>query len=282
MLLDISRQIKYLTSFSESEILQAMSLSDIDNVEALSQGLSRISHEIRNIPPSTSGSHKKKTQSKKPATRKERVESIMTKIKDCLREYEANDPAIDDCRMKFKMGVDYRNWIWDDVKIQHQNLAKTDINCNKIKLLTFLERGYLYNYLKNFYREKPWKQCCAELGICRSTVTRYMQFSEIIRQYPRLIICELTFETIVSFFKEIEDIVKDDDELSIELKKPLREIKIHADMTFSGDKLAEAIGTDHDSGAIKVDTSKQFDWAPHYIATDKARDLENTSTSDSN
>jgi len=46
-----------------------------------------------------------------------------------------------------------------------------------------------------------WEQTCQMLGVCCSTEDRKMEFMRIIQAYPRLIVCGLSFESIVSMGK---------------------------------------------------------------------------------
>ena len=110
--------------------------------------------------------------------------------------------------------------------------------CLKVQLLTYLERGSLYRYIKESAYPGNWVNFCKEeLGVAQQTVNKYIQFFELVGTYPRIIICEIPFETIMFCWKEIIDMFKQDNNIALRFSAPLSEIQITANIFFGEDCL---------------------------------------------
>ena len=53
------------------------------------------------------------------------------------------------------------------------------------------------------------------------------------------------------------------------MKQPLREIRIQADLTFTGDKLIKTLEAIQ---PLSVSMNETFDWNPHYICSDELQE----------
>jgi len=73
-----------------------------------------------------------------------------------------------------------------------------------------------------------------EANICSRTANRYIQLYELIAVYPRVVICDIAFETIMYCKDDIIKELASDPELGIRFKVPLRDIKIYVDMDIDG------------------------------------------------
>ena len=108
------------------------------------------------------------------------------------------------------------------------SLVTSEISCRKVQLLTYWERGFMYDQLKYRYRGDWINICRNELNVCSQTANRYISFYELVGVYPRLIICDLPFETIMYCKTDIVDELERDMDLGMRFKAPLREINIQA------------------------------------------------------
>jgi hypothetical protein len=90
-----------------------------------------------------------------------------------------------------------------------------------------VKRGRMYDYLKfsksGFHN---WGKLCEDLGVCRATAERYIDFSRIVCAYPRLLICGISFETIVCLYRALQEHLSRDEKLADRLKIPLKETRI--------------------------------------------------------
>jgi len=105
--------------------------------------------------------------------------------------------------------------------------------CLKVQLLTYLERGSLYRYIKKTAYPGNWINFCTqELGVALQTVNKYIQFFELVGTYPRIIICKIPFKTIMFCRNEVTDMLRIDNNLALRFAAPLPEIQITGNIFF--------------------------------------------------
>ena len=140
--------------------------------------------------------------------------------------------------------------------------------CLKVQLLAHLERGSLYRHIKERAYPGNWSDICRqELGVTPKTVNRYIQFFELVGTYPRIIICEIPFETIMFCRDEIIDMLKKDNDLSLRFSAPLPEIQITANMCFG----EECLPT-NDGMAARGKKPKNDEWNAGWEISDEILD----------
>ncbi len=69
--------------------------------------------------------------------------------------------------------------------------------------------------------------------ICYKTADRYIDLFQILSTYPRLLICDLTFESILVIYKKLCEYLEKFEDLAERLQQPLRQIKFGANMNSS-------------------------------------------------
>jgi len=150
---------------------------------------------------------------------------------------------------------------------------KTGSSAEKLKLLNFVERGRLYDFLKNSdERHGPWNDVCQTLGVCRKTVHRYIDFFNIIQAYPRLLVCELSFELIMGSYKQLNAYFHTHESLEAKLKVPLKQTRICGGCIFSSRKMPG--GDDELHEAPQTLETGGASWDPTWQFTDELFDSE--------
>jgi len=145
-----------------------------------------------------------------------------------------------------------------------KKLQDVGTSAEKIKLLAFVERGSMYYYLKNSdERFGRWSDVCHELGVCRRTVDRYIDFFQIISLYPRLIVCELSFEAIMIVYKMLEQYLKSNETFAHRLKLPLKQVRVHGGGVFSSRRLPGG------SEASEAPENLSAEWDPLWAISDE-------------
>ena len=251
-----AQKLKKLSQYSESEITNSLSNCNFADIELFHEQLEMIHENIEPIPQTKAKSQITKLTK---ATKSEKTAGIIKQIKHSLAIYESSD-KIDKWRINFKIGCDYSQTGKKKLTKIHESLVLSGNICGRVRLLSFWERGRMYSCLKNV--SPNWEKLCEELGICRSTTYRYMRFSDIISNFPRLIICDLSFEAIVFFGDEIIQYLNCDNELSMKLHLPLREIELQADIKFQPIPISKEL---EESASTEI---KNLDWSPHYSVSD--------------
>ena len=101
---------------------------------------------------------------------------MLKKIETELANYETSD-QVDTWKME--VGEYYGNKTFAQIKAIHDQLVTVGKNVEKIRLLTFFERGSMYAFLKaSPPRFGRWIEVCNDLNVYRRTVDRYIDFSK--------------------------------------------------------------------------------------------------------
>ena len=109
----------------------------------------------------------------------------------------------------------------EEINIQHKKLLKAGESANKLKLIIIAEKGKIYDYLKQEHLGR-WKDVCNKLNICRRTAYRYIDFYRIVNCYPRILVCDLSFESIMATYKLMSEYLKHHPTLDEKLRVPLK------------------------------------------------------------
>lgn len=157
-----------------------------------------------------------------------------------LQEYEAGGDMIDSLDVNFPMGVNYASKTITELLDLHKKLISAGSAAKKIHYLSIVERGKMYDHLKNARGLDDWNLMCTQLDVCKKTAERYILFSRIIDAYPKLIICDIWIEEILSFYRDLNEYLTKNDELLFKLKSPLRQIRIVGGTIHSSKRLPGA------------------------------------------
>jgi len=134
--------------------------------------------------------------------------AIIRNIEHALTHYESSDRTDVWDMGGFNLTLNEGYDEMDEAAIinLHGRLISTSLSLEKAKLEIYVERGRLYSYLKF---SEHWsgrrEEFCTTLDVCSKTANRYIEFSKIVTAYPRLIISELSFETIMYMYKKIQE-----------------------------------------------------------------------------
>ena len=232
--LQSAKCLKVLSKYTESEILTGIhSLSKVDQRNIL-----RISTEINKklVSVDISNPVVKKTVIKKRATKDQILREVIQQVISKVTEYRNTD-NIDIWEINFEVGeLDYENLSMNEIITKHSNLMKSSENLEKCKLLNRAQRGSLYSGLR--YSEtwkSQWTVFCDKVRICIKTANRHIDFFQLVKAYPGLLITGLSFETIMNVFKELAEYLDENQEIANLLKAPLRTTKITADMKIAAE-----------------------------------------------
>jgi len=114
-------------------------------------------------------------------------------------------------------------------------LVTSNMSCRKVQLLIYWERRSLYQQLKARFRGEWMRICREEFNICPQTANRYIACCKLVGAYPRIVICDLSFETIMYCKSDIIDEFEIDLDFSMHFRAPLREVSIRAAMNIDGE-----------------------------------------------
>jgi uncharacterized FlaG/YvyC family protein len=252
------KYVKAIGTYDEAELADVLTQIDDGDAKLLYELTRKVHNKLKST--RTEAVEGKKLESKKKSQKMspaEKLHRIIQRIEHALDKYESN-VEIDNWNVSFIVGEYYGNKTFEQIKDIHNKLVNSGLSVEKLKLLNLAERGRLYDFLKNSdERHGSWSNICKELSVCRRTVDRYIDFFNIIEAYPRLIICELSFELIVSTYNQLHAYLNDHDCLSARLKIPLKQTRLLGGGIFSsrrmpggGEDLHDAPEQLHSEGAF--------------------------------
>ena len=157
-----------------------------------------------------------------------------------METYERCDDP-DQWNLNFNVTVQYETLEREEEIVQlHGNLIKCGSMVEQTSLLIKAERGKMYSGLKysEIWRGK-WLNLCKKLGVVAYTTNRYIDFFNLVKAYPRLLVCAIRFETIMSVYKQFMKFMasKDNIDLSSRLQLPLRHTIISCSMEIPSENL---------------------------------------------
>lgn len=163
--------------------------------------------------------------------RRDKVAHLLKTLNKTLSEYETND-EIEEWGVDINVNEVFQIMSEQQLLDYNKKLLKSHYSLNNIKLLLHYERGRFYSFMRNRHFGNWRTFCRASLQVCANTALCHIDFYKIVQAYPRLLISQISFESITAFKKEILDYIKrSDNDLAERLKLPLREIETNLNVT---------------------------------------------------
>jgi len=241
--------LKTIGNYSEAELSDAVCSSLDANARNDMQKYAKAIHASLLGSPTVKVPKKEKPGKEVEAMRKFFL--LLSKIRKQLHQYQSSTLE-DKWHIVFTIDINFVTTMrtLNNVKQHHQSLVRSGVALEKSKLLAFFERGRLYEYLKyGTHSHGNWKDIAHNLEVSPTTANRYIDFQRIIKVYPRLIICELSFEAIVSSGKRLLDYLQTDEDLARQLREQLRPTHV-LEKLYAGNFL-------HSSGEVTELLSEQ-------------------------
>jgi len=205
-ILNSAKRVKAAASYDESEILAAM--TSFDEVGQLQWN--RLSKQFWDRLQNVDTRKYEKTPDKKrqTVTDDQKLVAIIRKIEYALTHYEGSDRTDVWDMGGFDLTLNEGYDEMDETAIinLHGRLISAGLSVEKAKPVIYVERGRLYNYLKfSEHWSGRWEELCTTFDVCSKTANCYIDFSKIVTAYPRLIICDLLFETIMYMYIKLQE-----------------------------------------------------------------------------
>jgi len=152
------KYIKAIGTFEEGEVVEGLQLMGED-VENIGQLVKKIHTKLSGV--NTDKIKGKKKQQKKPqrVTDEQKFQAMIAKMKLNLEKYEA-DANIDNWEIDFPTPSYYGNKTFEELKEICGMLVKVADAAEKTKLLSRLERGRMYEFMKISARFDSWAATC--------------------------------------------------------------------------------------------------------------------------
>jgi uncharacterized protein YqgV (UPF0045/DUF77 family) len=225
-----ARSAKYMqaiAAYEQADIAEAVGVLDDAQQRMLATLVKKIHNKLEGMKVEVVKRKEKKSEIP-TVTKEQQLSALIAKIHKALEKYEST-VHVEEWKVEFTVGMKFDDKPFSDIQNHHEQLVKTESTADSVKLLACMERGRLYDFLK-FSGNGGWEKLCSDLGICRRTADRYIDFSRIICAYPRLLICGISFETIVCLYRKLQEHLSRDEALSLRLQQPLKQTSIKSDL----------------------------------------------------
>ena len=137
--------LKAIGSYSEAEISDAIHSLDFASRDALKEYARIINNRLHGAPPVNVA---RKETPKKIIDNEQKFTLLIAKIRAQLRQYGSTTADQDEWKVDFQVDINFGPCSFDNIKSHHEQLVNSGIAAQKTKLLTFAERGRMYEYLK--------------------------------------------------------------------------------------------------------------------------------------
>ena len=131
--------------------------------------------------------------------------AILPQIHRKIQEYEENEVQGASIKLSIQFPSDIKSMNVEQMKQFHTLLMKQEQIVQDIDLLLKFHRGYLYliarGKLPQETNVKDWFH--TEFGVVYSTAHKYMCLALLIKMFPRLLVCGLSFNQLVKHYKRI-------------------------------------------------------------------------------
>jgi len=228
------KYVKAIGSYNESELGDALAQIDEDEVRILHKLTQKLHSRLKTVHvEDVEGKKYEKKERKVNINPQEKLQRLIEKIKTALDTYEST-ADVDKWDIEFTVGEHYGSKTLEQIKVLHDKLISAGSSITKLKLLNFAERGRLYDFLKySDARPGTWSTLCNELGVCQRTVDHYIDFYHIVDAYSRFLICDLSFELIMTSYKQLNDYFNKHDSFTARLTMPLKQTRLSGGGIFS-------------------------------------------------
>jgi hypothetical protein len=213
--------IKAISMFSEDAInITIKQCVDVNTKESFISTLK----SIQSVLEEPTKKRKKETTLFKMSDKNIFEQRVLPQIREKLAEYDRQEVL--GKKLQWKINFDfvenYETLNITDLKVRHAQILNDENTISNLDLVVKLYRGLLYFRArqlspKNSNMETYFRN---ELGIGYATAKRYMIFSSIIKRYPRLMVCGLSFNQIMKHQKRLFDSLKADLNLHDTLSQP--------------------------------------------------------------
>lgn len=205
----MAEKIKKISKFSEDALTLALKNMPEAERKYFTQGLTYLETEL--------GVKEKKS----PVSTKMNDEtvfrnSIIPWIEKQVKEIQIKELENNECsvKVKFDFKTEFDGLTDSQWKTAHSEVVALETGLKSLTLIAQFSRGLLYITLSKKLKAtgQSWRAFVNnELNVSPMTALRYMTLSSIIMNYPRLILCELSFTQILKHKTRLLKYLKSDE-----------------------------------------------------------------------
>jgi len=154
-------------------------------------------------------------------------QKILPQIRDKLAEYDRLETSGKELEWKVRLEFvgDFKSLNMSELKQRHASIVEEEKSLASIDLVAKYYRGLVYFRARELIDKNQNIKAVfrAEFGVCYNTVCRYIMFAALLKRYPRLMICELTYAQITKHQKRLLNYLANEAETELhdQLSQPL-------------------------------------------------------------
>lgn len=216
----MSNVIKYIASFSDDAIHNAIEQAVGVEKEKFMDMLKTVQSVLRKP------QERMKKESKIVRISDKTIfdQKIRLQIAEKVNEYDRLETVGNqvEWKVRFDFIGDYKLLNVAELKNRHAMILEEEKSLTCLDLVVKYYRGLVYFRARELYLTTNIKTMFqTEFGVCYTTAMRYITFAALIKRYPRLMICGLSYEQITKHQKRLLDYLKTDTSLHDKLSQPL-------------------------------------------------------------
>lgn len=195
-----TEQIKFISSFSEDAVRMAIKhhVIEKDQFRTFSVVLEQIHSGLEKLKKKS----KKKTNTPQRSDKALFEERVLPQIVEKLAVYERQEYI--EWNVKFDFLDEYKDLKLAELKERHAMIIQEEHSLTSLDLVVKLYRGLVYYRARVLYEGTNVKSMfLLEFGISYDTAMRYITFAALIKRYPRLMVCSLSYAQITKHQKRL-------------------------------------------------------------------------------
>lgn len=198
----MAQQIKKISKFSEDAINMALKTIPEKEWDSFQKGLHMLTTTLGEKEQKTP---KTKQNSDESIFRNDVVPQIIRRLEE-IENLEVRDGI--SIQVDFMIQADFVKMSDQQIFFEHSHLLQMETHLQYLTLITQFFRGMLYIELSDRITKrgstlKRFIENDKELHVSYKTILRYMTMASIIANYPRLLLCDLSFSQILKHKKRL-------------------------------------------------------------------------------
>jgi hypothetical protein len=207
--------IKELSSYSEEAMYQAgnRTSTDIKSVNEQIRPILKALREVKSGP----RTQKQKTTARMPSADEMFCENILPAIRKKMEEIDEKQlEEVYTLQIDFEHNANFEKMSMPDLINAHREILGKENMATKIKLVLQYQRGMLY--ISAAKKEMNFER---DLNVPYSTARRYMTLAIMIKTWPMLLVCDLSFSQLTKHKNRLQEALKKEPKLDASLREDL-------------------------------------------------------------
>lgn len=208
-------KIKKVSKYSEDAIKLVINQMPEDDRKGFEKYLTQLE--------STLGEKEKKKPKTSKMLNDETIfrNSFLPQLERKVKEIEAMELQGRNCtiNVKFDVKTNFEGLDGNQMKSEHTKVLAIESGLQSLTLIAQFSRGLLYITLSRMAKSEGqnWKSIVTnELGVSSMTAMRYMTLSSIIANFPRLLMCEVSFTQVLKHKNKLLKYLKSEEGRDLE------------------------------------------------------------------